>query len=342
MPHVWNFRHGFAAASTPPPTLEPPPNPTLARAHTSPQDLLRIFADLRAHQCNGCRDGSNNWVVAGSHTATGAPLLSNDMHLGLNAPDIWYEASLHAGGSTPLDVEGFTLPGVPFVIVGRNANVAWGFTNSGADVQDVLVEHFRRSGSPASALARRGDRRPASPQITEYERPDHTWAPVAHHTEIIRVRAGRNVTLDVLSTTHTLGATSIQTPIISPLYPSEHRPLALAWTVYDPSTLTTPFLAIDSATDAASLVAAFASFSSVSQNLVYADAHHIGYHLLGRIPIRGPATQRPRATQPFVLPNTTPPSDEQDESGEPPPPPSPTPTSPSPPSPSPPAITLAS
>jgi penicillin amidase len=325
---------GSQAASTPPIALDPPQHPSLA-VRAAPQDLLRIFSDLRAHQCNGCRDGSNNWVVAGSHTTTGAPLLSNDMHLGLNAPDIWYEASLHvspatptgcpmsgtsdmgsqdAGKSTaplntppsptndrctPLDVEGFTLPGVPFVVVGRNPFVAWGFTNSGADVQDVLIEHLRKSG----------------PAI-EYERPDHTWAPVQHHTELIRVRAGRDITLDVLTTTHTVGATTIQTPIISPLYPTEHRALALAWTVYDPSTQTAPFFAIDSATDAASLVAAFASFGSVSQNLVYADAHHIGYHLLGRIPIRGPAAQHPRATPPFILPDTTPPSDEQDESGD--------------------------
>jgi penicillin amidase len=280
------------------PVQQIPLDPTQSSA--SPTDLLRIYRDLNAHQCDGCRAGSNNWAVAGTHTATGSPLLSNDMHLGLNAPDIWYEAALHADGPTALNVEGFTLPGVPFVVVGRNPFIAWGFTNSGADAQDVLIEHFRKSGSE-----------------TEYERPDHTWAPVAHHTELIRVRAGHDITLDVLTTTHTIGTTSIQTPIISPLFPSERRPLALAWTIYDPSTLTAPFLAINSATDAASLVAAFSSFSTVSQNLVYADAHHIGYHLLGRIPIRGPATQHPRATQPFILPDTTPSQDEQDESGNP-------------------------
>jgi penicillin amidase len=271
------------------------PPPTTA----SPTDLLAIYNDLRAHQCTACRSGSNNWAVAGTHTSTGAPLLSNDMHLGLTAPNIWYEASLHADGPTPLSVEGFTLPGVPFVIVGRNANVAWGFTNSGADVQDVLIEHLRKSGT-----------------TTEYERPDHIWLPVTHHTELIRVRAGRDITLDVLTTSHSLGNTTIQTPLITPLYKSERRALALAWTVYDPSTLTTPFLAINSATDAASLVAAFAGFGSVSQNLVYADAHHIGYHLLGRIPIRGPALQRPRVIQPFILPDAIPPSDEEDESGD--------------------------
>ncbi len=292
-----------------PPTQQPPnlsdPSAPIeqipldrTQSEVDPRDLIRIYSDLHAQQCRGCRAGSNNWVVAGAHTATGAPLLSNDMHLGLSAPDIWYEAALHTNSPTPLDVEGFTLPGVPFVIVGRNPFIAWGFTNSGADVQDVLIEHFRKSGS-----------------TTEYERPDHTWQPVAHHTELIRVRGGSNISLDVLTTTHSIGATTIQTPIITPLFKTEHRPLALAWTVYDPSTLTTPFLAINSAADAASLVAAFAGFGSVSQNLVYADAHHIGYHLLGRIPIRGPATQRPRATQPFILPDTTPSQDEQDESG---------------------------
>jgi penicillin amidase len=288
------------------PNLSAPSAPVLqipldsTQSSVRPDDLLRISADLTGHRCEGCRAGSNNWVVAGTHTATGAPLLSNDMHLNLTAPDIWYEAALRADGPTPLHVEGFTLPGVPFVIVGRNPYIAWGFTNSGADVQDVLIEHLRGSGDQ-----------------TEYERPDHTWAAVGHQREVIRVRAGRNFTLDVLTTNTTIGSTSIQTPIISALYPSEHRALALAWTIYDPSTVSSPFFAINSATDAASLVAAFANFRTVSQNLVYADAHHIGYHLLGSIPIRGPAIQHPRATQPFILPDTTPSEDEQDESGEP-------------------------
>ncbi len=262
-----------------PPVLQIPLDSTqtsVREPEPSAQDLRRISADLTGLQCDGCRAGSNNWVVAGDHTASGAPLLSNDMHLGLTAPDIWYEAALHVDGPTPLNVEGFTLPGVPFVLVGRNPYVAWGFTNSGADVQDVLIEHLRKAGSS-----------------TEYERPDHTWAPVTHHRELIRVRGGRNITLDVLSVDTNIGSTTIQTPIITPLLsphlPSEQRALALAWTDYDPSTVTVPLLAIDSAADAASLVAAFAHFTIVSQNLVYADAHHIGYHLLGCIPIRGPA-----------------------------------------------------
>jgi acyl-homoserine lactone acylase PvdQ len=264
----------------------------------TPGDLLHLYNALRSNHCDNCRSGSNNWVVAGSRSASGAPLLSNDMHLGLTAPDIWYEAALHTTGASPLDVAGFTLPGVPFVIAGHNANVAWGFTNTGADVQDVLIEHLRGTG-----------------QNTEFELPNGTWTLAQHHTERIRVRFGRDVNLDVLTTTHALGATTIPTPIISPLYKSEHRSLALAWNIYDPTIDTLPFYEINAAPDAASLVAAFAAFGGPAENLVYADAHHIGFHALGRIPIRGPAIQRPRAVQPFVMPDTVPGEDEQDETG---------------------------
>lgn len=286
------------------PARAPAPAPAVMamrgeREGASAHELLAMDAELRPRSCEGCLPGSNNWVVAGAHTASGAPLLSNDMHLGLTAPDIWYEASLHADGAHPLSVAGFTLPGVPFVIVGRNPFVAWGFTNSGADVQDVIIEHLRGSGDG-----------------TEYEHADHTWSRAGHQIEHIRVRAGHDVTLDVLTTTHMLGTTTMATPIISPLYKSEHRALALEWTIYDPSTVTSPMYSINTARDAASLVAAFAGFGSVSQNLVYADAQHIGYHLLGRIPIRGPAVQRPRAVQPFILPDATPAEDEDDESGD--------------------------
>jgi penicillin amidase len=248
----------------------------------TPHDLLTHYAALSRKLCEGCRAGSNDWVVAGSRTATGAPLLSDDMHLSLTAPDIWYEAALHVTDGS-LDVAGFTLPGVPFVIVGRNQYVAWGFTNTGADVQDVYIEHLRGEG-----------------QQTEYAQPNGAWPLAEHHTELIRVRGGRDINLDVLTTTHTVGTTVIQTPIISPLYKTDRRALSLAWNVYDPTTVTEPLLAIDTAKDAASLVAAFANFGSPSQNLVYADAQHIGYHALGRVPIRGPNVKQQRAVPQLI------------------------------------------
>jgi penicillin amidase len=263
----------------------------------TPEELLKTFAALSNH-CESCRSGSNNWAIAGNRSASGAPLVSNDMHLSLSMPDIWYEAALHATGSTPLDVTGFTLPGMPFVIAGRNEHVAWTYTNLGADVQDVRIEHTRGSGAD-----------------TEFELPNKTWALAQHHTELIRVRGGRNVTLDVVTTTHALGSATLQTPIISPLYPTDHRTLSLSWTIYDPSTITVPLLDINTASDGASLVAAFAGFACVSENVIYADNKSIGYHAIGRIPIRGLALQHPRTTPQFVMPDRTPEDDDQDESG---------------------------
>jgi acyl-homoserine lactone acylase PvdQ len=286
--------------STPPTDLTTPvdeieqiPLDSTQSSLITPSDILHRTQALGLATCDNCRDGSNNWAVSGTRSASGQPLLSNDMHLGLAVPDIWYEAALHIASPTaPLDVTGFTLPGVPFVIVGRNTHVAWSFTNLGADVQDLYVEHTRGTGNNL-----------------EYQRPDNTWAPVQHHAEHIRVRFGHDVTLDVLTTTHSLGAKTLTTPIISALYPSETRTLSLAWTAFDPTTLALPLLAINTANSGAALAAATATFGGPSLNLIYADdANHIGYHAIGNIPVRGPAVQHPRALPPLILP-----TDEQPE-----------------------------
>jgi penicillin amidase len=276
-------------------------SPSLA---PNPHDLLALTSALHPESCRDCRAGSNNWAVSGAHSASGKPLVSNDMHLGLNVPDIWYEAALHlapTGDSTgALDVAGFTMPGLPWVLVGRNAHVAWAFTNLGGDVQDLHVEHLRGSGASL-----------------EFQRQDGTWAPVAHHAEQIVVRGGRNVSLDVLTVSHPDGATSIETPIISPIIPSEHRALSLAWTVYDPACIDDSFFSADSASDGASLVASLANFGGPSLNLIYGDDQgHIGYHAVGRIPVRGPAIQHPRTQPQFVLPAPEPASEEDETSDD--------------------------
>jgi hypothetical protein len=85
------------------------------------------------------RGNSNNWVVSGERTASGRPILANDPHLMVEFPATWYEMHLVAAG---LDVAGVTLPGVPFVVIGHNARIAWGFTNSNADVQDLYLERI--------------------------------------------------------------------------------------------------------------------------------------------------------------------------------------------------------
>ena len=252
--------------------------PSSAVAAPISVDSLLALQKLLGPICEACISGSNNWAVSGAHTASGKPLLSNDMHLAHGVPGIWYEASLEAPTSTGASFRaaGVSLPGTPFIIVGHNDHIAWGFTNLGADVQDIYVERTRITG-----------------QTREFQSPDGAWHPFIHHPETIHVRFGKDVNIDVLATQHG----QMETPIISGLLVShppagppvpEPRALALAWTVYDPAVLTNPFFAVNSASDWTTLTAAFADWGGPSQNLVYADDQgHIGYHALGKIPIRG-------------------------------------------------------
>ncbi len=299
-PEILQIPHDHAQSRLRPPSVK---SPAISLPAVSPQDLLEARATTFQQTCEGCRSGSNNWAVAGRRSASGMPLVSNDMHLALALPDIWYEASLYASGGT-LDVTGLSLPGTPFIIVGRNAHIAWGFTNLLADVQDVYIEHTRASGADKTA--------------TEFQHPDGSWSPVEHHAELIRVKGGRDVNLDVETTTHAIGDTTVETPIITPLYPSEHRTLALLWNVYDPSTLTEPFYAADIAANGTALAAALQPLGGPSLSVVYADdENHIGFHALGRIPIRGPAIQHAIAP-PADLPtsNGNDPDDDDDNAGD--------------------------
>jgi penicillin amidase len=272
--------------------LTQPSNPASKRhsRKTLPntQDLLALQQTL-AYQptCDACIAGSNNWVVSGAHTASGKPLLSNDMHLSHGVPGIWYEASLESPtpSGQPFHVTGVTLPGTPFIIVGHNDHIAWGFTNLGADVQDVYVERTRGSGDHA-----------------EFQSPDGSWHPITHHQDVIHVRFGRDVTLDLTSTQHGTMPTPIISNILGPAGSphAEPRTLALRWTIYDPSNVTSPFLAVNSATDWSSLCAAFSTWGGPAQNMVFADDQgHIGYHAVGRTPLRGRAQLIPGPPSPL-------------------------------------------
>jgi penicillin G amidase len=199
--------------------------------------------------------GSNNWVVSGAHTVSGKPLLSNDMHLDLRIPNVWYEAHLTAGD---FDVAGVTMPGVPFVIVGHNRYIAWGFTNLGPNVEDVYVEKFNDKG--------------------EYLTP-HGWVQPEHRKEIIRVKGKPEVNLDVVTTRHG--------PIITDVVPGETRKLALKWVIYDPQVSSTVFYDVNSAKNWQEFRDAFSRFGAPGQNVVYADVDgHIGYQATGMVPTR--------------------------------------------------------
>ena len=239
---------------------------------TSPADLLALRQTLALFDrpCDDCIAGSNEWAVSGARTASGKPILSNDMHLDLTVPGLWYEADLEADNPaplTPFHAGGVTLPGTPFVVAGHNDHVAWGFTNLGADVQDIYIEHTRGTVNGA-----------------EYQAPGGLWRPVRYQNEVIHIRGSADVTLAVPLTHHG----NIDTPIISSIFPRETRTLSLAWTIYDPANVTAPFFQVDSATDWPSMLSAFSSWGGPAQNLIYADDQgHIGYHAVGRIPVRG-------------------------------------------------------
>ncbi len=225
----------------------------------------QLMAQMSARfLCEGCAAGSNGWAVKGSKTRSGGAMLSSDMHLQHGVPGIWYMADLQSGG---FHVSGVTLPGTPFVIVGHNQHVAWGFTNLGADVQDLYIEQTRGEGA-----------------TEEFQTADGSWRPVLHQREVIQVKSDADVVLDVAATQHG----GMATPIISGLYPHEKRAIALRWTVYDAANVTSPFYAINSATDWQSMGAAAAKFGGPAQNMQYADDQgHIGYHAIGRVPVRG-------------------------------------------------------
>jgi penicillin amidase len=198
-------------------------------------------------------DGSNDWVISGAHTVTGKPLLCDDMHLGHQMPNLWYEAHLRAGA---LDVAGVTLPGMPYVIVGHNQKIAWGFTNVGPAVTDVYIENFNPQGA--------------------YQTPK-AWLQPERRTELIHVKGKADVNLDVTTTRHG--------PVITELIPGETRALALRWTLYDG--LHIPFFDVNSAQNWQEFRHAFSMLDAPGQNVVYADVDgNIGYQTTGKIPIR--------------------------------------------------------
>ena len=223
-----------------------------------PTQTSSVFAPLGPKTCERCVPGSNNWVISGEHTVSGRPLLSNDMHLEHSIPDIWYEAHLTKGDGQDFDVAGVTLPGLPFVIVGHNRRIAWGFTNLAPDLQDLFVEQFDNAGNVAT--------------------PQGWQAPRKVH-EVIHVKDKPDDVFDVIVTRHG--------PIITPILKGETRQLALQWTIYDPTTITSPFLEVNSARNWQEFRAALSKFGAPSQNAVYADINgHIGYQASGRIPVR--------------------------------------------------------
>ncbi|HTP31620.1 MAG TPA: penicillin acylase family protein [Candidatus Acidoferrales bacterium] len=197
--------------------------------------------------------GSNAWVLAGRHTASGKPLLSNDPHLEFSVPGIWLMMHLEAPG---LDVAGVALPGAPGVVIGHNRRIAWGVTNLHYDVQDLYRETLdQRTGQyvfQGKILLARAER------------------------EIIRVKGGRAIEVSNWVTVHG--------PVF--LTPGNEH-LTLRWAAAEHGLLQFPFVDIDRAGNWEQFTAALARFPGPGSNFVYADVDgNIGYHAAGALPIR--------------------------------------------------------
>jgi penicillin amidase len=208
--------------------------------------------------------GSNNWVLRGSATATGKPLLANDPHLGLAAPAVWYFAHLSAPG---LEVIGATLPGVPGIVLGRNQRIAWGFTNTGPDTQDLFLEMVDPA-DPGRYMT------PSGPAAFE------------RREEIIRVRGSDPITLQVRATRHGPVISDVAKSVGQAMAPG--FAIAFAWTTLRDDDLTAQALmGMSAAHDWPSFVAALRDFHSPQQNIVYADIDgNIGFIAPGRVPVR--------------------------------------------------------
>ena len=202
--------------------------------------------------------GSNNWAVAGALTADGRAIVADDMHLGLRAPNIWFRVRLRYPDSRApdgrVDVSGFSLPGLPAVIVGSNGHVAWGFTNSYADTADWQpVRPCAAAGEPGCE-------------------------PVVRHDETIRVAGADPVAFPVEETRFG--------PILHPA-DAQGTALALRWVAHQPGALNFGLADLALASDLDDALAIAAGAATPAQNLVLADrGGRIAWRILGPLPVR--------------------------------------------------------
>ncbi len=213
--------------------------------------------------------GSNNWVLAGSRTTTGKPLLANDPHLKLSTPALWYFARLKAPG---LEVAGATMPGLPLVVLGQNKRIAWGFTNTGPDVQDLYIEQLD-PGEPG-----------------QYRTPQG-WARFEVAQEVIRVKGKPDVPFTFRRSRH--GPVISDAGTVPDVLGPRDRPLyvlALRWTALDAdSDVVGTSLALQSAGSVSAFLQAVGTLVAPMQNMVVADDQgSIGVVSPGRVPIRKP------------------------------------------------------
>ncbi|MCS6906726.1 MAG: penicillin acylase family protein, partial [Anaerolineales bacterium] len=263
----------------------------LPQSATVTQALRSSLKNLRSLQAwlgeNGDAIGSNSWVVAGSRTVTGKPLLANDPHLGIQMPSIWYQIALHChpkSAACPLEVAGFSFAGVPGVIIGHNERIAWGFTNVNPDVIDLYIERVN----------------PENPNQYEV---NGRWAEFETRQEVIRVSGGEPVTITVRLSRHGPIISDTYEPLMDKADPKdkatkpfreraginlpESYAIAMRWTALEPAPVFEAIWGFNKANNWVEFRRAAQAFAVPAQNLLYADVDgNIAYQMPGRIPIR--------------------------------------------------------
>ncbi|MFD9188583.1 penicillin acylase family protein [Streptomyces phaeochromogenes] len=228
---------------------------------------------------NGNGIGSNSWVVKGTHTITGKPLLANDPHLSPSLPSVWYQMGLHCKSVSEkcqYDVSGYTFAGMPGVVIGHNQSIAWGMTNSGADVTDLYLEKLTGNGyeydDKVKAFTTREEKiNVAGGDSKTIVVRETNNGPLLSDRNDELVKVGKKATVDSAAPDR-----------------GDGYGISLRWTALDPGNSMDAVFAMNKATDWTEFRKAATLFDVPSQNLTYADTDdNIGYQLPGRIPIRG-------------------------------------------------------
>ncbi|MER8086184.1 penicillin acylase family protein [Streptomyces sp. NPDC094048] len=227
---------------------------------------------------NGNGIGSNSWVVSGKYTTTGKPLLANDPHLAPQLPSLWYQMGLHCreiSAKCQYDTAGYTFSGMPGVIIGHNQDIAWGFTNLGADVTDLFLEKVSGDGYLYDG------------KIKPFTTREETIKVAGGKSRQITVRETNNGPLvsDRSSELETVG----QKAPVGNSAPdrADGYAVALKWTALEPGKSMDAVFELNRAKDFKSFRAAAEHFEVPSQNLIYADTkNNIGYQAPGKIPVR--------------------------------------------------------
>lgn len=236
-----------------------PSRPVIEAGRSGPADLADAYlatARAASYRFRILGDdrmvGSNNWVIDGTKSANGKPVLASDPHLGFSLPSVWYAAHIKAGN---LDVIGVTLPGIPSIIIGHNRHVAWGMTNTQADVTDFFVEKL--NGAKTHFLH------------------EGEWKPLDMAPETIKVRGLAPREITVAMTVH------------GPIIPGLGADISMQWAGAEPGDDSLAFHLLNRAVDYDDFASAMKMMSTPAQNFAYADdSGMIAMWVAGLLPVR--------------------------------------------------------